>query len=307
MIKFTVVITTYNRLEWLKRAIESALSQSVPCEVVVVDDASDDGTADYLKSLGNSIVSVLHPSNLGHSKSINDGVQAAQGEWIKLLDDDDYLAPNCIEQLATELAQFPGAVICSCQATYVDANNQEIRQTHPLNSQKSCLIPQEDIHYNMLIEQLAFGTPVQVSVQKEAFMKSGGWDSAFDGNFDDIEFWTRITEYGDALFVNQCLVYRTIWSGNCSGQLPLQKRLDANILIKQRLYERVHPKYQERIPKSQDVYTFLKLYWGLIGLKNQRVSEGFKLLSSSLLYPASWFSLTRVLYSKKVKPLFEKV
>ncbi len=47
--KFSLVITTYNRLELLKRAIACGLNQTVPCEVVVADDASTDGTEEYVR------------------------------------------------------------------------------------------------------------------------------------------------------------------------------------------------------------------------------------------------------------------
>ncbi len=48
--KFSVVITTYNRLDLLKRAINSALNQTIECEVIVVDDCSSDGTDEYVTS-----------------------------------------------------------------------------------------------------------------------------------------------------------------------------------------------------------------------------------------------------------------
>lgn len=54
--KFSVVISTYNRLNLLKRAINSALNQTIPCEVVVADDCSADETEAYVKSLGNSVI-----------------------------------------------------------------------------------------------------------------------------------------------------------------------------------------------------------------------------------------------------------
>jgi len=47
--KFTIVITTYNRLDFLKRAINSALEQTIKCEIIVVDDCSTDGTEEYVK------------------------------------------------------------------------------------------------------------------------------------------------------------------------------------------------------------------------------------------------------------------
>jgi len=53
--KFSIVITTHNRLSWLKRAIDSALAQTETCEVIVVDDGSSDGTDDYLRNLNGKV------------------------------------------------------------------------------------------------------------------------------------------------------------------------------------------------------------------------------------------------------------
>ena len=74
MTKFTIIITTYNRLPFLKVAIKSALMQTVPCEIIVVDDGSSDGTEAYMKSLGNSIIYCRNVINRGHSAAVNRGV-----------------------------------------------------------------------------------------------------------------------------------------------------------------------------------------------------------------------------------------
>ncbi|NEQ63663.1 MAG: glycosyltransferase family 2 protein, partial [Moorea sp. SIO4A1] len=110
--KFSVVITTYNRLDLLKRAIESALAQTFPCEIVIVDNGSSDGTEDYVQERSEaltrageqSLVYHRNSDNRGHSKAVNKGVELASGDWIKLLDDDDYLARNCIEEMADAIA-----------------------------------------------------------------------------------------------------------------------------------------------------------------------------------------------------------
>nr|WP_228038041.1 glycosyltransferase [Nodosilinea sp. LEGE 06152] len=65
--KFSLVITTYNRLELLKRAIACGLNQTVPCEVVVADDASTDGTEEYVRSLGDRVVYHRNAQNLNHA------------------------------------------------------------------------------------------------------------------------------------------------------------------------------------------------------------------------------------------------
>lgn len=127
--KFSVVISTYNRLNLLQRAIDSARNQTIECEVVVADDCSSDDTQTYLKSLGDKIVYHRNEVNLGHAATVNAGVAKASGDWIKFLDDDDYLAPNCIEEMAKAIALRPDAVICSCVAAQVDGNEVELSRT----------------------------------------------------------------------------------------------------------------------------------------------------------------------------------
>jgi glycosyltransferase involved in cell wall biosynthesis len=73
--KFSIVITTYNRLNLLKRAIDSALAQTLPCEVVVVDDCSSDSTQAYVQERCEALASmgekrlIYHRNleNIGHS------------------------------------------------------------------------------------------------------------------------------------------------------------------------------------------------------------------------------------------------
>lgn len=227
-IKFSIVITTYNRSPLLQRAVESALAQTLPCEIVVVDDSSSDGTEEYVQSLSSALQAsgdtrlVYHrqPINQGHCAAVNAGVAIAQGDWIKLLDDDDYLASNCLEEMAKAIALYPLAVLCSCQAIQVDARAQEVSRTKPTGFSTAFCVSQEDIHYGMLLEAVPFGTPVQVTFKKDIFLKSGGWDSTFELNYDDIDSWVKISQYGDAVFLNQCLAYRTLWPESGHHQLP---------------------------------------------------------------------------------------
>ena len=307
MLQFSIVITTYNRLTLLQRAVESALNQSLACEVVIVDDGSSDGTEDYVKSLGNRVVYHRNSSNLGHAVSVNKGVIAAQGNWIKLIDDDDYLAPDCLQKMAEAIAYCPQAVICSCLSIQVNSKGSEISRANPRGSKEAFYVVQEDIHYGMLMEMLPFGTPVQVAFTKEAFLNSGGWNSDFNLKFDDIESWLKIAQYGDAVFINQYLAYKTIWNGNGFEHISLQTKLETNILIKQKIYQFVHPKYHSSLPKIEDISAFLKLHWGLVSLKQGKILTALKISDSSLFSPAAWLHLTKVIYARKIKPSWFKI
>jgi glycosyltransferase involved in cell wall biosynthesis len=271
--QFSIVITTYNRLPLLRRALASALKQTVPCEVVIADNASMDGTEAYGRSLGGAVVYRRIPSHLNHAGAVNAGVEAASGDWIKLVDDDDYLAPGCIETLRDAIARHPQAVICSCQAAQVDLEGNILRFTPIVGPGKACYIPQTAIHYGMLLEQVPFGTPIQVAVQREALIQCGGWDLSL-AHCDETDAWVRVAALGDALFINECLAYRTVWSGSYYQDIDLRQRLKANLLIKARIYERVHPTYRSLLPPFSTIEHYLRLHWGLVALKQRRVGEG---------------------------------
>lgn len=298
MVKFSILITTYNRLSLLKRAIASALAQTIPCEVVVVDDASTDGTKEYIEGLdsptdGFSMSYHRNESNQGHSYCVNRGVEMATGDWIKLLDDDDYLAPHCLETIGHAVSLRPEAVICSCQAAQVNADEVELRRTRQVGPGKACYIPQEDIHHGMLLEQVPFGTPVQVAFAREAFLKTGGWDSGLDTNFDDIDSWIKLACHGDAIFINQCLAYRTVWPGGLNHRFSWQQRLQTNIAIKQKIHACIHPKHRDRSPAIEIIEKYLHLHWGLVALKHLKMIPALQMIIPAAGNAGAWQLLWR--------------
>ena len=104
----TIAIPTYNRLSFLRQAIDSALSQThANIQVVVSDNASDDGTADFVASIRDpQLLFLRQKSNIGMLRNWNACLERATGDFFLLLSDDDYLEKSAIEQLA-------GAVIAA--------------------------------------------------------------------------------------------------------------------------------------------------------------------------------------------------
>lgn len=298
VVSFSIVITTYNRLDLLKRAVQSAFDQTQPCEVIVVDNASTDGTRAYVEALGDRLTYCRNPTNTNHAGAVNVGVEAASGEWIKLVDDDDYLADTCIERMSEAISLWPTAVIFSCQSAQVDTQGTELSRTPTPGPGKVFYIPQADIHYGMLLEVVPFGTPIQVAVRRDAFLRSGGWDLTMT-SCDDIDSWIRVAEQGDALFLNQCLAYRTVWPGGYDQKITLQRRLETNMLIKSRIYSRISPEHQAKLPSLSAINQYLHLHWAIVALKQKQPLAGVALGFPAALSPAAWNLLQQAFRVRK--------
>lgn len=105
---FSVVIPTYNRAALVRRAIESALMQSLPPrEVIVVDDGSTDDTEAILSEFGKRI-RYVQQSNQGCSAARNCGVANSASDWIAFLDSDDCWAPEHLERMADAILSTEG-------------------------------------------------------------------------------------------------------------------------------------------------------------------------------------------------------
>ena len=100
----TILICTYQRAGMVLDAVTSALMQSWPCQVVVVDDGSTDGTAELLECI-EGIELVRLEQNRGKPAALEAGLRRARGEYLMVLDDDDALMPHAVRVLATALGE----------------------------------------------------------------------------------------------------------------------------------------------------------------------------------------------------------
>lgn len=94
----SIVVISYNYAEFLPAAIESALAQEHPVEVLVVDDGSTDGSREIIAGYGDRI-RTLFKENGGNSSVVNAAVPATTGDVIMFLDADDLLRPTAAEEV----------------------------------------------------------------------------------------------------------------------------------------------------------------------------------------------------------------
>jgi glycosyltransferase involved in cell wall biosynthesis len=107
----SAIIPTFNRRNYIRRAIDSVLAQTIPVdELIIVDDGSTDGTADAVERWYGSRVRVIRQNQTGVSGARRRGIQEAQGTWIAFLDSDDEWTPERNEQLSAAATHVPSDV-----------------------------------------------------------------------------------------------------------------------------------------------------------------------------------------------------
>lgn len=129
----SVVLTTYDRREFLPRAIETVTAQTYDgIELVIVDDYSPESPQDIVENASTEglcdVVFVRHEENRGASAARNTGIERASGELIALLDDDDRWEPDKIERQVAEFRRSGNEVGVICTGIRsVDADGTTIR------------------------------------------------------------------------------------------------------------------------------------------------------------------------------------
>lgn len=181
----TVVITTYNRAQFLPRAIESALRAASDLDVIVVDDCSTDNTTE-LCARRSDIRYVRLNANKGLANARNVGVAESSSEFIAFLDDDDLRLPGSIDKQLGRIEADERVAICYGQALIGDAQRQlPTGEIYP----SEC--PEGDIFWRLLEDN--FVPMPSVVARKSCLLDAGGFSTSLN-LIEDWDMWLRLSE-----------------------------------------------------------------------------------------------------------------
>ena len=197
----SVVIPTRNRRALLERALASALRQRhVQVEVIVVDEASGDGTAAYLHDLGEPRVSTIrHEAPRGVAAARNEGLARASAPWIAFLDDDDIWAPD---KLAAQLdaISVDAAARWSCVGAVDVDEDLGLLEPQLLPSHRA-----EDVVALVLAVNAIPGGGSGVLAETALVRSVGGFDEALS-ILADWDLWIRLALRSAVAEVDRALV-----------------------------------------------------------------------------------------------------
>lgn len=185
----SVIIPAYNRGALLPRALASVAAQRPrpPLEVIVIDDASSDDTAQVAEELGARVV--RHNRNLGAASARNSGIAAARGEWIAFLDSDDEWLPH---HLATLWPRRWGHVLVAGASMRQGATGREVPVSHRFLDERGWTIADP----GPLLERNQIPASGNL-VSREVLTALDGYDTSL-GYAEDFDLWIRILERGKA-------------------------------------------------------------------------------------------------------------
>ena len=172
----TAVITTHNRLDLLQRAVQSVLAQTYPAmELVVVDDASTDGTAAWCEVQPFCFIHIPPEESRGGNHARNVGIEAARGEYVAFLDDDDRWLPEKIRK-QVEVAQATGCalVYCGRRDEVITKNGSSFRDKIPATT--DCGDMSRKILYTFGI------TTSTILARRDELLEAGLFD-------EDLRYW----------------------------------------------------------------------------------------------------------------------
>ncbi|HET9054287.1 MAG TPA: glycosyltransferase, partial [Cyclobacteriaceae bacterium] len=205
----SVVCLCYNQARFVEEAIQSVLNQSyLNVQLIVVDDASTDNSADVIKTVlrAHPEVPFLElPENLGNCKAFNRGLALTKGSFIIDLAADDVLLPDRIEkgvQVLLEKGQTYG--VHFSDAEIIDENN-----VHLYNHSERFphyTIPQGDVYAEII--RRYFICPPTVMFTRQVADVLGGYDEAL--SYEDFDFWIRASRTFNFVYSPDVLVRRRI-------------------------------------------------------------------------------------------------
>jgi len=207
--ELSIVIVNWNAGEYLSRCLHSIYAQGIDVEVVLVDNASMDGSAEKAKEEFPQIKLVKLKENLGYSKGCNIGAQEAKGEFLFLLNPDVILLPGCLPRLLKFAEENPEAGAVAPKLLNPEGSLQPSIRGFPyplslLLLPFSFLFPSNRTisRYRMTYfnyEEIAEVEQPMSScllVRRSAYEELGGMDERFPLYFNDVDFLYRMKQKG---------------------------------------------------------------------------------------------------------------
>jgi hypothetical protein len=261
----SIILPTYNHLKFLSQCVHSLITQTfTDFELIIVNDGSTDATTEYLNSLSDSRIRVIHQTNQRLPTALNNGFKAAQGEFLTWVSADNYCAPMFLEALVGALHAHPEVGLAYSAFAWID-NQGRITGVH----RDQDLNWRNNFKCNPGVASFLY--------RRECLETVGEYIPELEGA-EDWDMWLRITETFSTIYVGEILYYYRLHSDSMTAK-------------QQKIIQHASRKvFQKALDRQQGLFDLAKLYPSLEKCRDRAKAEEVALVDFGALLLDSPFA-----------------
>jgi GT2 family glycosyltransferase len=261
----TIVMVTYGARQWVSRAIDALVAHTPPIyELVVVDNASPDGTADWLGTTVRGLTLVRNDRNVGFGPGANQGALIARGRLLCFLNSDAMVEPGWLDPIVETLDSVPGAgavvpMFLNLDGTLQEAGAVVSRDGGTLSIGYGDDPEKPQYRFRRFV---TYGSGAGLVLPRSTFLHLGGFDPRYGlGYFEDVDLCFELASHGLQTVYEPRSRVRHVRGGSSLTEEMLSLR-DANVGLFRERWEAVldrHPDlgdlpaYPHRVIAARDV------------------------------------------------------
>lgn len=251
--KISVIVVTYNRLDYLKLTVEAILQQTYRnIEVVVIGDGHQADVEEYINNHEDQRISYLFVDHCGYpAKGRNLGIKNTNGPLIAFCDDDDVWLPNKLAKQMDVFKENQGVVLCCTNRVIINSDGE-------ISDKKSlAFLPGEFNLSNLLVSNFVSYSSV---VLKRAVLEKTGLfpDEMKFKAIEDYHLWIRVAYFGEVHFLNEDLVLYRVHNSNITT--TFSKGAYRNILLFNDLFSKYKFTLWDKVKAYSVAYSKVILY-----------------------------------------------
>lgn len=280
----SICIPSYNQAAFIDRTVTMALEQDYPeKEIIVVDDASTDGTWEKLQRFSG--IADVHLSrndaNMGMGENWNRCIERSRGEYVKFFLGDDTFSPDCVSVLADAARRNPDAALVFSARDFllsdIAPGNAARRQLgYLLRTNRLQRALAQGGHEGKEILNRIFprcdnivGEPSSTLIRRAAFHDAGFFDPSFR-QLADLEMWIRLLVRFPAVYVKSTLGAWRIHAGQAT-----RKNVASRVVVSELV--RIYDKHASPLSKvlRRDTYELFAWYIFMDSVVHRSACLGF--------------------------------
>jgi GT2 family glycosyltransferase/Flp pilus assembly protein TadD len=206
----SIIMPVYNGCELTRACLTSLLEHTGPhpWEVIIIDNASSDGTVELLGGLPQHMHVIRNPTNAGFARACNQGALQAQGTYLLFLNNDTVVTANWLDPLITAIEQ-PEVGVVGCKLLYPDGRIQHAGISllkgipdHPYRYANA------DLAAASALKEMDMVTGACLMVSRSLFTALAGFDEIYRNGVEDVDFCLRVRQAGyRVLYQPETVIY----------------------------------------------------------------------------------------------------